>query len=113
MDSLKDFDKAQQALKAGNKMKVFNWNKAAQIIKDNNPKYATAGLSSDLEWTSGTIYEHGKYSTSGYTYLASNWATPVLILENNEEIDCWCYQEDTNWDANTTWPESALKILNG
>ena len=31
----------------GNEMKVFDWDKAAQLIKEHNPKEAIAGLSED------------------------------------------------------------------
>lgn len=37
-------------------VKVFDWNRAARLIKDNNVKTASAGLKGDWEWTGGTIF---------------------------------------------------------
>ena len=65
--------------------KVFDWDKAAKIIKERRPKTASAGLSEDWEWTGGTIYENGKPVKNEYTYLASRWATPILILDGEEK----------------------------
>lgn len=96
----------------GNEMKVFDWDKAAQLIKEKKPKEAIAGLSEDWFWTAGTIFSNGKPVTNGCTYLASTWATPVLILDDEEKIPCWRMQSETpGWDADTEWPESARSIL--
>jgi hypothetical protein len=93
---------------------VFDWDKAAKIIRDKKPEYAIAGLQSDLEWTAGRIYEDGKPmpQEETYTYLASTWATPVLIIDDIE-TPCYKMQDETpGWDSHTYWPDSALKHLN-
>ena len=90
--------------------KVFDWDKAAKIIKEEQPESAYAGLAEDWEWTSGIIYENSKPIKNKYTYLASRWATPVLILDD-KEIECYQPDEYHGWNADTKWPESALKIL--
>lgn len=90
--------------------KVFDWDKAAKIIKERKPETASAGLAEDWAWTGGLIYENGKPVKNEYTFLASRWATPVLILDG-EEIDCYQPEGYHGWDADTKWPESALKIL--
>lgn len=41
----------------GKERMVFDWDKAAEIIRDRKPKWAIAGLQRDMEWTSGMIYE--------------------------------------------------------
>jgi hypothetical protein len=92
---------------------VFDWIKAAQIIAERNPAEAVAGLSSDMEWTSGTIWRDGipvpKENT--YTYLASTWATPVLEIDG-EEIPCFRMESETpNWNESTYWPEEARAAL--
>ena len=94
----------------GSKHKVFDWNKAAKIIKESSAKNASAGLSEDWEWTGGEIFRNGKPldSTETYVYLASNWAIPELEIDD-EYIECWCHNND--WDAGTFWPVSALEIL--
>lgn len=88
---------------------VFDWDKAATIIKERGAKSASAGLSGDWEYTGGEILTDGKPNTDEYTYLASTWATPELEIEG-EYIDCFT-TEKPEWDAGTKWPESALNIL--
>ena len=96
--------------------KVFDWDKAARLIKENNLTNAYAGLDEDWWWTSGCILEDGKPFTEDYAYLASFWATPVLIYKDEDGEDavipCWCYKTECEWDAHTLWPDSALQILN-
>ena len=113
MDTMAAFAMAQANY--GAEHKVFDWNEAARLIKKLKPASAVAGLKDDLEWTSGTIYENGHPVYDSYTYLSSNWATPILILEfengNTKEFSCYVMASTTKWDANTKWPESSLKIL--
>jgi hypothetical protein len=97
---------------------VFDWDKAARLIKERGAKTASAGLSGDWEYTGGCILKDGKpYMNTdvgdGYTYLASTWAIPELELdEDGERIDCWRYRSETpDWGYDTRWPESALGIL--
>lgn len=92
-------------------VKVFDWDKAAQIIKDRGCKNASAGLRGDWEYTGGDILEDGAIPNYHYTYLASTWATPELEVDG-EIIDCYKMQSETEgWDSGTFWPESARKIL--
>lgn len=91
---------------------VFDWNKAAERIRETKCEDAYAGLRGDWEWTGGSIYSDGKPDTDSYTYLASTWAVPELVV-NGQSEPCYKMQSQTpNWDAKTKWPESALKILN-
>jgi hypothetical protein len=91
--------------------KVFDWDKAAEIIRDRKPDTAEAGLAEDWSHTGGTIYRDGRIvpQADTYTYLQSKWATPMLVIDG-EEIDCFTVRED--WDAGTYWPQSAQDILN-
>lgn len=96
----------------GNELKVFDWDKAAKLIKESKTDYASAGLDEDWEWTGGVIYEDNEPVMDAYTYLSSTWATPKLYI-NGDFIDCYkMAHEVPNWNAETKWPESALKILN-
>lgn len=102
----------------GKEQRVFDWDKAAKIIHDKQPMVADAGLREDWEWTNGEIYEHGRVVKCDYTYLASTWATPVLVLYYDDEelferveIECWVMEGETEYNAETKWPKSALKIL--
>ena len=97
----------------GRELMVFDWDKAAKLIKESNAKSAAAGLRSDWEYTGGKILADGKPipENETYVYLASVWATPELEL-NGEIIECYKMQSETpQWDAETYWPESARKIL--
>ena len=94
----------------GNRIRVFDWHKAAELIRDRKPEHASAGLAGDWEWTGGTIYRGGKPVTDDYTYLASNWAIPMLDIDF-EEIECWTYADESGWDSKTKWPQSAIDIL--
>lgn len=97
----------------GQPQRVFDWDKAARIIRERGAMSASAGLIEDWGHTGGAILRDGKPipKEDTYTYLSSNWATPVLEIDG-EEIPCWRYERDTDeWNAETFWPESALKIL--
>lgn len=103
------FERGEQARREGRPQRVFDWHKAARYIRDNKIEYAEAGLSEDYGWTSGVILRDGLPVRDSFTYLSSNWATPVLVLEDGTEIECWTYE--TEWDANTKWPPSAVFLL--
>ena len=92
---------------------VFDWDKAARIIREKKPQEAYAGLDNDLEYTGGFIFDNGEIVTDDYTFLASTWATPLLFLDGSEGIPCYLMEHETDWDAKTKWPESAIKILRG
>lgn len=111
MDTMKAFLKGEAT--RGNEMKVFDWNKAARIIKAQKAKSASAGLSGDWEYTGGTILKNGKPVPveDTYTFLASTWATPELQI-NGKIISCYKMESEVpGWGSSTYWPESALKIL--
>lgn len=110
MDSIAAF--AMGVANRDRELMVFDWNKAAMLIKQHKPVKAEAGLKGDLEWTGGTIWRDDKPVKNSYTYLASTWATPLLILDG-EETPCYIMEHETKWRAKTTWPESALKIIEG
>jgi hypothetical protein len=89
---------------------VFDWNKAARLIKERKPKKAAAGLRADWEWTGGIIYSDGKPVSDSYTFLASTWAVPELDLDG-ELTPCYVMESETSWNQDTKWPRSALEIL--
>ena len=111
MDTLLAFSKAQGSTSAP---MVFDWHKAAELIRARRPSTASAGLAEDWEWTGGGIYSDGApvKQCDTYTYLSSNWATPELEMDG-ERMDCFIKKADSpGWDSDTYWPESALAILN-
>ena len=93
---------------------VFDWKRAAELIKERKPKIASAGLRGDWEWTGGTIYSDGKPTPreETYVFLASIWATPELELDG-DTVECFVKDsERPDWDSGTYWPQEALDILN-
>lgn len=95
----------------GKELMVFDWDKAARLIQEKKPKWATAGLHSDWEYTGGTIYEDGKPVMDDYTYLASTWAVPELDMDG-DIVECFRMEHEVpGWDSKTKWPKSALDIL--
>lgn len=90
---------------------VFDWDKAARILAERNPDEAFAGLQDDYEYTAGVIWRKGKPVMDDYTYLASTWAHPMLII-GDEEIECWRYKSEVpEWNSETKWPKSAIDIV--
>jgi hypothetical protein len=90
--------------------KVFDWIKAAQLIRDRQPSEAVAGLSEDMSWTAGTIYLNGNIVSDSYLYLASDWATPVVVLDG-EEIECYTVMPARLAYDRPVWSEEARQIL--
>lgn len=96
----------------GMEMMVFDWNKAAKIIREKKPKVVRAGLRDDWEYTGGVIYENGSIVFSSSCYLASTWAVPEISVDG-EVLPCYIMQRNTKWTAETKWPPSAIRILQG
>ncbi len=109
MDSITAFALGQAS--KNKPVMVFDWIKAAQIIKDEQPDVVEAGLIGDWEWTGGVIYANGEIVEDSYTYLASRWAIPTILLDGISYRDCFRMQADTNWDSKTKWPEEAKVVL--
>jgi hypothetical protein len=111
MDTLAAFGKGEAARAAGARQRVFDWSKVRALISEHGEnRVYSAGLSSDLEWTGGIIWEDGKPTSEHYTFLASAWATPVLVLDDDTEIKCWRYDDDgCGWDCDTKWPDIATE----
>ena len=99
--------------------RVFDWNGAARRIAQIRPAVAVAGLREDMGATCGLIWEHDMPQKGNYTYLCSEWATPVLVWATREDIEngvehveeCWVFKKDSVWNEHTKWPKSALDIL--
>lgn len=99
----------------GKEMMVFDWDKAATLIKKANAKEARAGLSGDWFWTGGSIFCDGKPDMDSYTFLGSTWATPEIKIDGVTQ-DCFVMQNKSPhgaWASDTKWPKSAKAILCG
>ncbi len=104
---------AEAAIERGDPHRVFDWDKAARLIIERCPKVAEAGLKNDWPSTGGVIWRNGAPvpRADTYTYLGSRWAMPQIILDDEDAIDCWIDGDQTDWDAYTYWPDSALAIV--
>ena len=111
MDTMKAY-----AMAEANKDKesmVFDWDKAAELIKESGCTEASAGLRRDWGYTGGKILTDGDpvSKDDSYTYLASNWAIPELKIDG-KRISCYKMESETDgWDHDTRWPQSSLDIL--
>lgn len=106
------------AASQGKPQMAFDWDKAAEIIKDRFAKHpdliAEAGLQGDWDYTGGEIFKDGKPTNEGYTYLCSNWATPTLILswDGDEQEEIACHTAETErFGSDTKRDETSLTIL--
>lgn len=100
--------------------RVFDWDKALKILKEKKAKHAWAGLANDMEYTAGRILVEGKPVTDSYTYLASTWATPVIVITENKDdgyldsdmIECWVYNTEKDnpnkYSAESKWLDLSL-----
>ena len=120
MDTMTAF--AMGEANRGRERMVFDWDKAVSIIQERGLKNCGAGLESDFEYTAGSILVDGVPVTEDYTYLASNWATPQLIIYSNkddgyfdyeETVDCWVRENATSYNGSTKFPEHLIKKLTG
>lgn len=59
---------------------VFDWNKAARLIKKYHPVQAYAGLTGDMENTSGLIYKDGKPVADYYKAIEQTGAQKYLFI---------------------------------
>ena len=109
MDTLSAF--ARGEANRDKEMMVFDWDKAAQLIKDKGYPDADAGLQSDWGYTGGNIFRNGKPNKKDYTYLASTWATPEIRIDGDYQPCYKMISESDGWDEDTKWPKSALNIL--
>lgn len=109
MDTLSAFARGQA--NRGKPLMVFDWDKAARLIKEKSPTVVSAGLRDDWEWTGGLIYKNHEIVEDGGTYLASTWAVPEIMIDGEVESCYIMESENKDWNAYTVWPDSAKNIL--
>ena len=114
MDTFTAIRNTERAKAKGSKGRTFDWDKAARLIKDSQVTTADAGLRSDLEWTQGTIFANGVPVDDGGAFLASLWATPVLLLPDEhgelEEVECFVEcSDDLPMRSDCSWPVGITK----
>ena len=90
---------------------VFDWDKAARLIRDSECEYANAGLRGDWEYTGGCIFSNKRAVMDDYTFLASTWAVPEIEIDGVVH-ECYKMESETNgWNSDTKWQKSARDIL--
>lgn len=97
-----------------NNRKVFDWIKAMALIANHEIVNASAGLAEDWSYTSGTILKDGEIPNEApdHMYLESHWATPILVDEDTQnEYECWEDPAESNWGADTWWPQESRKMF--
>lgn len=77
-------------------MKRFDYEKARNICERKDVIAAYGGLLEDWGWTSGQIYENGKYTPDEIMWDNSIWATPVIkyVTKNGKDYQEDCYIDD-------------------
>jgi hypothetical protein len=111
MDTMKAYANGIEARAAGAPGMVFDWEKAARLNAEREPRVARAGLRDDWEYTGGEIWRDGAPVTDAYTFLGSIWAVPELELDG-EIVECFRLEADApGWDSGTKWPAEALAIV--
>lgn len=88
---------------------VFDWEKAARLIREKKPYIAHAGLEDSWEREYRKIYQGG-LPVYSETFHSPN-KKPVLIMNSSEPIPCCKMEYDTN--GMEPWPREALDILEG
>lgn len=88
-------------------MMIFDWQKAAKIINERKPSYASAKIDGDDE-TETSIFANGKaiIFNGRPGFVCSHWGEPTLCIDG-EEIPCYTYEADEE----EVWPLYALKTL--
>ena len=114
MDSLQAFQYGE--MNRHKELMVFDWEKAVDIINEGGYKNCAAGLDGYYELTAGRILKDGRPYFDDYTYLASTWATPQLIVcdENDNYVDwydCYIMQNQTTWGSDTKFPKEQAERL--
>lgn len=83
---------------------MLDWEKAKQVCIENKDFEIHAGLFEDFYWTGGLIFSEGKPVDDQYVYVASFWATPILIIDKGEEKTLVeCYKKGDNPHMPNWW----------
>ena len=90
----------------GKELMVFDWDKAARLIKERKPKCASAGLRSDWQYTGGTIYEGGKPVMDDKEFYDKY---PCVHRAEDGACAACAYMCDCGWPEDCKLREEALK----
>lgn len=92
--------------------KIFDWDKAVEIIRDRKIINCSAGLLEDWGNTADNIFKDGKPLLDTWAYLGSYWATPGIEWEERgETIMVKCFKETESSTFEKPWPQRCLDSL--
>lgn len=91
-------------------LKIFDWLKAAKIIKENNIQNASIGLGVTLDNTIPILQNGKPIKITGDICLSSD-NSPVLINNDNGEImNCFCSINDQDLEYSTIYSSSSTEV---
>jgi hypothetical protein len=91
-------------------LKVFDWTKAAKIIKENNIQNASIGLGVTIDDTILILQNGIPIKITGNMFLSSD-SNPVLINNDSGEImHCFFIIHEKDVEYNTIYSSSSTKV---
>lgn len=95
--------------KEGEKIMIFDWLEAAEIITRHNIMNAEAFIKGDEMRTAGRIINDGKLVADHEAILESYLDEPTLRnCDTGDEWPCYQYKASTNWTA-----QAIIKLVGG
>ena len=89
--------------------KQLDWDKAKEICEKHKGCVITAGLGEDMFFTGGVIFDGQHRVKEHAPFVASTWATPVVIVHTPEGHLCIpCYVNGNDPFMPDWWPEIIL-----
>ena len=103
------------------KCRVFDWDKAARWIKNDNLFAVSAGTESTIEFDERLIYIAGQTLMVVLPHICDNKDYPMIRLYSSKQdfeekrgCDLYCYKYVLEYERlEGTWPKSAMDIFNG
>ena len=96
--------------------KMFDWDKAVDIINDENISNAAIGLAEDWFHTGAKILEDNKpiQKEDMRVFAFSDWATPCLYDYGSDiAYECWKERDDSDFQTliHDVWTEDLIRRL--
>ncbi|EMK1731219.1 hypothetical protein V8N76_004525 [Salmonella enterica] len=98
-----------EAILDGRPVRQFDWMALARLIVERQPLVVECGMAEDRFWTMKPVWVAGE-GVQDPSVNSSVWATPVVTLDDGDEIECWREVSADNPESEP-WPEEALAIL--
>jgi hypothetical protein len=89
---------------------VLDWNRAAEMVSARKPQRVRVVLSGKCL---GSIFLDGVPYFRDNLFLQASKPFSLLFDACTIAVPCSCQIADTSWVGTTSWPTSALRLLNG